>query len=182
VAVPWVKDVKKLFFRIFKRLIELRGLLGCTLLTRWLGSTRTTETVRAYGALQNLRPFSIGATLDTFNSCFRLFKERFYEGQISILNQTEDTSRASFPFFYYEHDGARSLVVNVDHVRRKLPSLLCDGDTSEPENSNMFMRNRYRLRQFQKRNPQRFNCLVNQLCAILDEIDKEMAKTIGIKI
>jgi hypothetical protein len=67
-------------------------------------------------------------------------------------------------------------VVNADRVKRKLPSLLCDGDTIKRENNNMFMRNRYRLQQFQKRNPQRFNCLMNQLCAILDEIDKEMAK------
>jgi hypothetical protein len=61
-------------------------------------------------------------------------------------------------------------MVNVDRVKRKLPSLLCDGDTSKQENNNQFMRNRYRLQQFIRRNPQRFNCLVNQLCAILDEI------------
>ena len=73
-------------------------------------------------------------------------------------------------------------MVNVDRVKRKLPCLLCDGDTSEQKNNNTYMRNRYRLMQFQKRNPQRFNSLTNQLCDILDEIDREMAKTIGIKI
>lgn len=72
-------------------------------------------------------------------------------------------------------------MVNADRVKSKLPSLLCDGDTSKRENNNAFMRNRYRLLQFQKRNPQRFNCLMNNLCAILGKIDKEMAKTIGIK-
>ena len=66
-------------------------------------------------------------------------------------------------------------MVNADRVKKKLPSLLCNGDTSERENNNAFMRNRYRLRQFQKRNPQRFNCLINQLCALLDKIDMEMA-------
>jgi hypothetical protein len=40
--------------------------------------------------------------------------------------------------------------------------------------------NRYRFLQFQKRNPQRFNCLTNQLCAILEEIDKEMVKKIKV--
>ena len=69
-------------------------------------------------------------------------------------------------------------MVNADRVKRKLPSLLCDGDTSTRENGNAFMRNRYRLKQFQKRNPKKFNNLRNQLCAILDEIDGEMAKTI----
>jgi len=73
-------------------------------------------------------------------------------------------------------------MVNADRVKTKLPSLLCDGATSEPANSNVFIRNHYRLLQFQKRNPQRFSCLINQLCVILDEIDKEMAKTIGTKI
>jgi hypothetical protein len=73
-------------------------------------------------------------------------------------------------------------MVNADRVKRKLPSLLCNGDTSKKENKNMFMRNRYRMIQFQKQNPQRFNCLINQFCAILDEIESEMAKTIEIKI
>jgi hypothetical protein len=73
-------------------------------------------------------------------------------------------------------------MVNADRVKRKLPSLLCNGDTSERKHNNAFMRNRYRLVQLQKRNPRRFNSLTNQLCAILDEIDKEMAKTLGNKI
>jgi hypothetical protein len=73
-------------------------------------------------------------------------------------------------------------MVNADRVKRKLPCLLSDGDTGKRESNNEFMRNRYRLVQFQKRNPRRFNSLTNQLCAILDEIDKEMTKTIRIKI
>jgi hypothetical protein len=72
-------------------------------------------------------------------------------------------------------------MVNADRVKRKLPSLLCDGDTNQRKNNNAFMRNRYRLQQFKKRNPQRFNRLINRLCVILDEIDKEMAKTMRIK-
>ena len=73
-------------------------------------------------------------------------------------------------------------MVNADRVKSKLPSLLCNGATCEIANSNMFIRNHYRLLQFQKRNPQRFDCLMNQLFAILDEIDKEKAKTIGMRI
>ena len=67
-------------------------------------------------------------------------------------------------------------MVNADRVKRKLPSLLCNGDTSKRKYNNEFMWNRYRFRQFQKRNPKRFNYLTNQLCAILDEIDMELAK------
>ena len=70
-------------------------------------------------------------------------------------------------------------MVNTDRVKKKLPSLLVDGDTSKREYNNVFMQNRYRLRQFQRRNPQKFNSLINQLCAILNEIDGGMAKTIG---
>jgi hypothetical protein len=69
-------------------------------------------------------------------------------------------------------------MVNVARVKKKIPSLLVDGDTSERKNNNDFMRNRYRLRQFQKRNPQRFTSLTNQLCAVLSEIDKELEKAI----
>ena len=35
----------------------------------------------------------------------------------------------------------------ADRVKHKLPSLLCDGNTSERENNNKFMQNRCRLRQ-----------------------------------
>lgn len=67
-------------------------------------------------------------------------------------------------------------MVNSDRIKRKLPSLLCDGDTSERKNNNSFMRNRYRLQQFKRRNPERFNFLLNQLCSVLDEIKKETGK------
>ena len=65
-------------------------------------------------------------------------------------------------------------MVNVDRVKRKLPCLLCDGDTDKRENNNEFMRNRYRLQQFIKRNPERFSTLVNELVTILEKIDTEI--------
>jgi hypothetical protein len=69
-------------------------------------------------------------------------------------------------------------MVNADRVKRKLPCLLCSGDTGNRKNNNEFMRNRYRFQQFIKRKPQKFNSLANQLCAILDELDKEMTESI----
>ena len=68
-------------------------------------------------------------------------------------------------------------MVNVDRVKHKLPFMLCDGDTSEREHNNAFMRNRYRLQQFIKRNPDRFNTLTNELVLVLEKIEKEL-KTI----
>jgi hypothetical protein len=69
-------------------------------------------------------------------------------------------------------------MVNADRVKKKIPSLLCAGDTSKSENNNVFMRNSYRLRQLQKRKPQKFNSLANQLCTVLEELDKEMTETV----
>jgi hypothetical protein len=67
-------------------------------------------------------------------------------------------------------------MVNADRVKRKLPSLLCDCDTTKRENNNAFMKNRYRLQRFMKRNPQRFNTLTNRLLAVLEEIDVELQR------
>ena len=65
-------------------------------------------------------------------------------------------------------------MVNADRVKRKLPSLLCDDDTSQRRNANELMRYRYRLMQFKKRKPQRFSSLTNELVAVLEEIDREL--------
>ena len=68
-------------------------------------------------------------------------------------------------------------MVNVDRVKRKLPCLLCDGDTGKRESNNEFMRNRYRLQQFKKRKPERFFALTNELIFVLEKIE-EGVKTI----
>ena len=65
-------------------------------------------------------------------------------------------------------------MVNVDRVKHKLPSILCDGPTTKRKNNNEFMRNRYRLQQFIKRNPDRFNTLVNDLVYVLKKIENEL--------
>jgi hypothetical protein len=69
-------------------------------------------------------------------------------------------------------------MVNANRVKRKLPSLLVDGDTSKRKFQNEFMRNRYRLQQFQKRKPERFKSLMNRLCGGLEEIDRELKSNV----
>lgn len=65
-------------------------------------------------------------------------------------------------------------MVNADRVKRKLPSLLCDGDTSMRRNANAFMRYRYQLHQLKKRSPERFSSLINDLVSVLEKIDREL--------
>jgi hypothetical protein len=66
-------------------------------------------------------------------------------------------------------------MVNADRVKRKLPSLLVDGDTSKKANYNKFMRTRYRLSRFKRRNPERFNTLTNKVIADLAELEKAVS-------
>jgi hypothetical protein len=68
-------------------------------------------------------------------------------------------------------------MVNADRVKRKLPCLLCNGETSERKYNNAFMRNRYRVQQFMRHNPEKFNTLLNELVSVLEEIENEL-KTI----
>jgi hypothetical protein len=65
-------------------------------------------------------------------------------------------------------------MVNADRVKRKLPSLLCDGETGTRANDNRYMRYRYLLIQFKKRRPERFNSLLNRLVAVLEAFDREI--------
>jgi hypothetical protein len=66
-------------------------------------------------------------------------------------------------------------LVNADRVKRKLPSLLVDGDTSKKANYNKFMRTRYRLSRFKRRNPERFNTLTNKVISDLAELEKAVS-------
>lgn len=65
-------------------------------------------------------------------------------------------------------------MVNAKRVIRKLPALLCDGDTSKRSNYNAFMRYRFRLMQLRRRNPQRYTALTNELVGVLEKIDYEL--------
>ena len=64
-------------------------------------------------------------------------------------------------------------MVNADRVKRKLPSLLVDGSTTQKKSWNCLMRYRYRFIQFKKRHPERFNNMTNRI--LLDLFDLEKA-------
>ena len=52
-------------------------------------------------------------------------------------------------FLVVKHQNWRcGWMVNVDRVKRKLPSLLCDGETGGGTNDNKFKKHRYRLARF----------------------------------
>jgi len=63
-------------------------------------------------------------------------------------------------------------LVNANRVKRKLPSLLVDGVTTEKKGWNNLMRFRYRLERLRKNNPEKFNTLTNNLIADLTEFEK----------
>jgi hypothetical protein len=63
-------------------------------------------------------------------------------------------------------------VVNAERVKRKLPSLLVDGCSNRNKKKwRIYMRYSYRLTQFKKNNPDKFNTLTNRLVADLTEIE-----------
>ncbi|MGA3290896.1 MAG: hypothetical protein ABSD42_11730 [Candidatus Bathyarchaeia archaeon] len=68
-------------------------------------------------------------------------------------------------------------MVNADRVKRKLPSFLV-GNCNNRKNKkgwNVFMRSRYRLEQFKKRNSEKFNTLTNKVMADLTELEKAVS-------
>jgi hypothetical protein len=69
--------------------------------------------------------------------------------------------------------------LNADRVKKKIPALLIDGNSSEKNNFNKFMRLRYGFYQFQKRKPERCSDLTNRLMNVLEEIDREIKKTVS---
>jgi hypothetical protein len=69
--------------------------------------------------------------------------------------------------------------LNADRVKKKIPALLIDGNSSEKNNFNKFMRLRYGFYQFQKRKPERCSDLTNRLMNVLEEIGREIKKTVS---
>ena len=63
-------------------------------------------------------------------------------------------------------------MVNADKVKRKLPSLLVDGSTTEKKSWNSLMRYRYRFTQFKKRQPEKFNSITNRILLDLADLEK----------
>jgi hypothetical protein len=69
-------------------------------------------------------------------------------------------------------------LVNADRVKRKLPSLIVDDCSNRHKKSwNKFMRSRYQLEQFKKRNPKKFDTLTNKIMADLTELEKEISES-----
>ena len=66
-------------------------------------------------------------------------------------------------------------MVNIDRIKRKLPCLLCNGDTGNRQGNNVFIQERYRLQQLIRRKSERANSLINELVSVLEKIDKELA-------
>ena len=62
--------------------------------------------------------------------------------------------------------------MNADRVKRKLPSLLVDGSTTEKNSWNNLMRYRYRFTQFKKRQPEKFNSITNRIILDLTDLEK----------
>jgi hypothetical protein len=67
-------------------------------------------------------------------------------------------------------------MVNADRVKRKLSSLLVDNcsNIKNKKGWNAFMRSRYRLEQFKKKNPEKCNFLINRLVVDLNELELEL--------
>jgi hypothetical protein len=69
--------------------------------------------------------------------------------------------------------------LNANRVKKKIPALLIDGNSSQKANYNKFMRLRYGFAQFQKKNPQRCSDLTNKLINVLKQIDQEIQETVS---
>ena len=62
--------------------------------------------------------------------------------------------------------------MNGDRVKRKLPSLLVDGSTTKKKSWNSLTRYRYRVAQFKKRKPEKFNSITNRIILDLTDLEK----------
>ena len=66
-------------------------------------------------------------------------------------------------------------MVNAGRVKRKLPSLLIDGETADKAKWNAHNRIAYQLKQFKKRNPRKFDALTNKLIMVLEEFEEAVS-------
>jgi hypothetical protein len=89
---------------------------------------------------------------------------RFQTGILTILS----------PFFLFHllRLFRRFSFLNADRVKRKLPSLLVNGSTTEKQSWNNLMRYRYRFTQFKKRHPEKFNSITDRILFDLTDLEK----------
>jgi hypothetical protein len=62
--------------------------------------------------------------------------------------------------------------LNADRVKLKLPILLVDGSTTKKESWNNLIRYRYRVTQFKKRQPGKFNSIISRILFDLAALEK----------
>ena len=70
------------------------------------------------------------------------------------------------------------LFLNADRIKRKLPSLLVDGSTTEKKSWNSLMRYRYRFTKFKKRQPEKFNSITNRILLDLTDLEKAVNESL----
>jgi hypothetical protein len=63
-------------------------------------------------------------------------------------------------------------VVNSDHVKRKLHSLLCDGSTIDKGNWRQHNKIFYQLQRFKTHRPEKARALFNKVIAVLEEFER----------
>ena len=67
-------------------------------------------------------------------------------------------------------------MVNVKHVKRKLPSLLCDGPTTDKREWAKRHRIENGLLRLRKQNPAKYHSLELRLIRILKDVEKAISK------
>jgi hypothetical protein len=70
-------------------------------------------------------------------------------------------------------------MVNAKHFKRKLPSLLCDGPTTDKRQWAKRHRIQNGLSRLRKQNPARYHSLELRLIRILEDFEKAISKEIG---
>lgn len=66
-------------------------------------------------------------------------------------------------------------MVNADRVKKKLPSLLCDGPTTDKKQWAARHRIENRLRRLKKRKPEKYRSLEMRLIRDLEDIEKAVS-------
>lgn len=69
-------------------------------------------------------------------------------------------------------------MVNTNRVKKKIPSLLLDSNSTTKQGWRDLMRNRYHYAQFNKRNPERCNILIDKIVTDLKELEKAVLKNL----
>ncbi len=69
-------------------------------------------------------------------------------------------------------------MVNTSRIKRKIPSLLLDSDSTTKKGWRDLMRNRYHYAQFKRQNPERCNTLIDKIVTDLKELEKAVSENL----